>query len=195
MIYDVAVIGGGPGGYAAAFEAVRYGLSTVLFEKGLLGGTCLNRGCVPTKYLAHVSALCTEFANAAEYGLDTRYSTIDFRVTQQKNHAIAWELRNGLALKLADCGVTIVHGEASLSDKNLILCENVPYHTRNVIIASGSEPVRLKGHMLTSDEVLELGQIPASMSIIGGGVYLRNSLKFLMDLEQMFRSISAANGY
>lgn len=169
MIYDVAIIGGGPGGYAAAFEAVRSGLSAILFEKELMGGTCLNRGCVPTKYLAHVSTLCTELSHAAEYGLNAQYSGIDFRMTQQKNHAIVGELRNGLAQKLSDCGVTIVNGEASLLDKDSILCGNVLYQTQNVIIASGSGPVRLTGHMLTSDEVLKLDRIPNSMSIIGGG--------------------------
>ncbi len=171
MIYDVAIIGGGPGGYAAAFEAVRSGLSAILFEKELLGGTCLNRGCVPTKYLAHVSTLCTELLHAGEYGLNAQYSGIDFRMTQQKNHAIVGELRNGLAQKLSDCGVSIVNGEASLLDKDSILCGNVLYQTQNVIIASGSEPVRLTGHMLTSDEVLKLDRIPNSMSIIGGGWY------------------------
>lgn len=169
MIYDVAVIGGGPGGYAAAFEAVRYGLSTILFEKELVGGTCLNRGCVPTKYLAHVAKLGMELSHAAGYGLDIQYRGIDFRMTQQKNHAIVEELRNGLSQKLADCNVAIVNGEASLIDKNLILCGNVPYETRNVIIASGSRPIRLREHMLTSDEVLKLDKIPASVSIIGGG--------------------------
>ncbi len=168
MIYDVAVIGGGPGGYAAAFEAVRYGLSTILFEKELVGGTCLNRGCVPTKYLAHVAKLGMELSHATGYGLDIQYRGIDFRMTQQKNHAIVEELRNGLSQKLADCNVAIVNGEASLIDKNLILCGNVPYETRNVIIASGSRPIRLREHMLTSDEVLNCNDFKIRYAIGDG---------------------------
>lgn len=116
-------------------------------------------------------------------------------MTQQKNHAIVEELRNGLSQKLADCNVAIVNGEASLIDKNLILCGNVPYETRNVIIASGSRPIRLREHMLTSDEVLKLDKIPASMSIIGGEVSRRSLQKFLTDLERVFLSISVAKGY
>ena len=170
-VYDVAIIGGGPGGYSAAFEAADYGLSVILFEKDMLGGTCLNRGCVPTKYLAHVSELNMEMSRAADYGLDIKDSKINFHITQQKNYAIVEELRNGLSQSMAECGINIVNGDAALVDKNLIVCDGVSYEAENVIIASGSKPVRLSGHMLTSDEVLKLEKIPHSILIVGGGYH------------------------
>lgn len=170
MIYDVAVVGGGPGGYTAALEAVRYGLSAVLFEKDRLGGTCLNVGCVPTKYLAHVSELRRRALHAGEYGLDLPNVGLDFTRTQQRNTEVIGQLRDGLHQRLAESGVELVFGEAELAGKEQIQCGGMRYEARNVILATGSQAVRFGKNMLVSDEVLALTRVPDSLAIVGGGV-------------------------
>lgn len=170
MIFDVAVIGGGPGGYTAALEAVRCGLSAVLFEKDRLGGTCLNAGCVPTKYLAHVSELNRIALGAGEYGLALQNAGLDFARTQQKNAGIIGQLRDGLYQRLAQSGVELVFGEASLAGKDRVRCGGTLYEARNIILATGSRAVRHSENMLVSEEALALQKLPASLAIVGGGV-------------------------
>lgn len=172
MIYDIAIIGGGPGGYSAAFEAVRYHMSVVLFEKDRLGGTCLNRGCIPTKYLGYVAGMVRDIKKSTEYGIDTSFNGISVSSLQKKNESIMSDLRDGLNERLIGEGVDIIHGLAELVDAHNVVCDGRTYEFGNVIIATGSKTYddMINPYAITSDEVLSLDHIPDSVSILGGGV-------------------------
>ena len=95
-MYKIAIIGGGPAGYSAAFEAVKYGFDVVLFEMDKMGGTCLNRGCVPTKYLAHVAELVKNIIEAKRYGINIGTTTVDYEKTVIESENIVTKLREDL---------------------------------------------------------------------------------------------------
>ena len=175
--YDVAVIGGGPGGYVAALRAAQLGAKTVLFEKDALGGTCLNRGCVPTKTLLKTAQDLRSFAKAGDRGIITNG---DCRVDMPK--AIAYKdkvvktLVKGVESLLRNGTVEVVRGEAAMENVHTIRCGEKLYSCRKTILAGGSEAIRIPipgvNHpdVLTSTELLDLKEIPERLCIIGGGV-------------------------
>ncbi|RGE08468.1 FAD-dependent oxidoreductase [Lachnospiraceae bacterium OF11-28] len=185
MMYDVAIIGGGPGGYTAALRARNYGLSVVLFEHNEMGGTCLNRGCVPTKYLAHVAEINRQLSELGTYGIEAESNNINFRQTQKKNYEIVSNLRNSLSEQMISCGIEIVCGRAELQADKTIVCSGTSYYAQNIIVATGSMPkMRLSDNVLTSNEALMLKKIPTSVSIIGGGV-------IAVELAEIFSGLGA----
>ena len=161
MAFDVAIIGGGPGGYTAADEAARRGLSTVLFEAGKLGGTCLNRGCIPTKALLH----------------DAEAGVSDPAVLRGRRDAVVDTLRTGIAKLMKTRKVTVVEGFAKVVAPGTISCNGETYEARDIIVATGSVPsvppipgADLPG-VYTSNDLLEgESPLPASIAIVGGGV-------------------------
>lgn len=161
MDFDAAIIGGGPGGYTAADEAAERGLSVVLFEADALGGTCLNRGCIPTKALLHEAACGIRDPAALRAGRDRAV------------HA----LRGGIEKLMRMRGVTVVNGFAQITGLGTISCNGEAYRARDIIIATGSIPsmppiagADLPG-VYTSDDLLEgAGAMPRSIAIVGGGV-------------------------
>ncbi len=171
MRYRLAIVGGGPAGYSAALEATRLGLSVVLFERDLAGGTCLNRGCVPTKFLAEAAHAYDQARDGARYGIRTENAAIDPARMQQRKGEIVTELREGLEQLLARNKVTVVRGAASMTDAAHIFCTGNTYEADNILIATGSVPAApLVEGALTSDELLELDYVPEKLRIIGGGV-------------------------
>lgn len=171
MIYDLAILGGGPAGYSAAFEAVKLGLSVILFEKRELGGTCLNRGCVPTKFLAHTAELYHQAYNSREYGIISEKPVLDYFAACEKKEEIVSELRSGLEQSMKLKKIEVVNGYAEISDSSHIICGGETYEAKNILIATGSIPAEpLAECAVTSNEVLELKSLPKSMKIIGGGV-------------------------
>lgn len=161
MGFDVAIIGGGPGGCTAADEVAAYGLSVVLFEAGMLGGTCLNRGCIPTKALLHEAAL----------GIS------DPATLREKRADTVSALRGGIEKLMKVRKVTVVQGFAQITGPGRVSCDGELYEARDIIVASGSIPsippiagADLPG-VYTSNDVLEgVGIMPRSLAIIGGGV-------------------------
>lgn len=171
MIYDLAILGGGPAGYSAAFEAVKLGLSAILFEKQELGGTCLNRGCVPTKFLAHIADIYHQSYNSRDYGIISEKPVLDYFAANEKKNKIVSELRNGLEQSMKLKKIEVVNGYAEISDSSHITCGGETYEAKNILIATGSIPAEpLAEDAVTSDEILELKCLPKSMKIIGGGV-------------------------
>nr|MBD5377932.1 dihydrolipoyl dehydrogenase [Bacteroides sp.] len=171
---DLIVIGSGPGGYPAAAAAAAQGRKVTVIERGLPGGTCLNRGCIPTKCLARTAEVALTAREAAGFGILTGETRVDYgRAVDRKNEVIAG-LREGVKAVLG--GVETVEGEARIvsGEPLQVAVGNDVYTAPQVIIATGSEPVRLNipgaELAMTSDEILELRELPASLAVIGGGV-------------------------
>lgn len=173
MKYDLAVIGGGPGGYVAAIRAGRLGLKTVLFEKKHLGGTCLNEGCIPTKALLKSAHLHWTMKHAGEHGIEATVETVDFAKTQCRKDSIVSKLRFGIRSLLKNSGVELVEQEARMIDSHTIKAGETLWETENIILAAGSQsvlPANAEGKAITSDHFLELQELPRSVVIVGGGV-------------------------
>lgn len=173
MKYDLAVIGGGPGGYVAAIRAGRLGLKTVLFEKKHLGGTCLNEGCIPTKALLKSAHLHWMMKHAGEHGIDAAVGTVDFAKTQCRKNKIVSKLRFGIRSLLKNSGVDLVEQEARMMDPHTIEAGEHLWESEHILLAAGSQsvlPANAAGKAMTSDDFLELQELPRSVVIVGGGV-------------------------
>ncbi len=168
-MFDIAIIGGGPAGYSAAFEATRNGMSVVLFEYGNVGGTCLNRGCVPTKYLLHVARKYQDVKKSDD-GIFFHSMGVNYGKTKSKMESVITSLRTGLSQNLKKSGIEMVSGSATIKGSGDIDCNGKEYNAKNIIIATGSitKPPLVPG-ALTSDEALNLDHIPEKVHILGGG--------------------------
>lgn len=170
MMYDLAIIGGGPAGYSAALEARRHHMSVVIFERDLLGGTCLNRGCVPTKYLSHIARKYYEIKNAAKDGFVVPKIGIDYKKTSSRMADVVASLRNGLEGQLHGDGVLVVRGDASIIGKGTISCGGTVYEAEYILIATGSVPEEpLIEGAVSSDGLLAIDHIPKALHVLGGG--------------------------
>src|SRR3989475_4790030 len=182
--FDVAVIGGGPGGYVAALRAAQLGAKTAIVEKDRLGGTCLVRGCIPTKALLQSSELYSLAKAGAELGLVTDSIAFDWAAAQKRKSAVVDQLVKGVEGLLKAGGVTAFRGAARLGGKGIVNVGNDVIQAKDIVIATGSAVSRipLKGaeHTLDSDQILELKEIPARLAVIrGGGVGLGVAAMFL----------------
>ena len=174
--FDLGIIGAGPAGYTAALHAATCGKKVVLFEKENIGGVCLNKGCIPTKTILHSSVLYKNLQCVEDLGICVNSVGVDYaKVIERKNQVIE-KLRKGIELALKNAKVTVVKSYAEISDKNNIIDENGnTYYCDEVIFAAGSEPKELKGlefdhkFILSSDDILELSELPKSIMIIGSG--------------------------
>lgn len=189
-IYDLTVIGAGPGGYEAALEAAKLGLRTALIEKDSLGGTCLNRGCIPTKTLLHSARLYEEVRDAAQFGISADHVQADLSGIQEHKQATITTLQKGIAALLKAAKVTVYQGLGTVIDTGVSHAEAIKevqiasdaadpitIKTRQILLASGSVPSipPIPGHdlpgIMTSDELLSWDKEPfSSLLIIGGGV-------------------------
>ncbi len=169
---DIIIIGAGPGGYDIAAEAARDGMKVTLIERGELGGTCLNRGCIPTKCLCATAATVAAVNRAASMGVITAPAQVDYATATSRMRSVVDRLRDGIAMMLRD--VEVVRGEARFLDGPAVAVGDDIYTAPKIIIATGSRPARLpvEGASLavTSDEVLALTELPRRICIIGGGV-------------------------
>jgi len=180
-VFDLTVIGGGPGGYVCAIRAAQLGGRVALVEEGALGGTCLNRGCIPTKALLEVARRYSEIREAGQFGLKVEGVTVDFPAVLNRQRQVTTALRNGVGQLLASNGVEVKAGRGSLAGAGRV---SVAYpdgrtevlQTKTIVIATGSCPaapplpgIDLPG-VLNSDSALALDKLPASMVIVGGGV-------------------------
>ena len=177
MKFDIAIIGGGPGGYTAAEKAAKAGRSVVLFEKEDLGGTCLNRGCMPTKALLHRAETYAALGHAQDLGVQAQEIHYDFAAMHQRKDQVVATLRQGVEKLMKASKVTVVAGQACIQEAGLVTCQGETYEVGDIIIATGSQvsypPIpglRLPG-VYNSRDILEGGgQNFASLVIVGGGV-------------------------
>jgi dihydrolipoamide dehydrogenase len=172
--FDVVILGGGPGGYVAALRAAQLGAKTAIVEKDRMGGTCLVRGCIPTKALLQSSELFHLAKGGAELGLVTDSLTFDWAAAQKRKTAVVDQLVKGVEGLLKVGGVTTYRGAGRLSGKGTVTVGNGVIQAKDIVIATGSAISRipLKGAELTidSDQILELKEVPKRLAVIGGGV-------------------------
>ena len=176
---DLVVIGGGPGGYAAALYAASAGLSVALVEKDKVGGTCLHRGCIPAKSFLETASVNRHVAHAKDFGIDAGSPPIDFAVSQNRKQKIVDGLWKGLSGLIKSRKITTYQGTGSLGPERTVTVEgadgsSTTLNARHVVLAAGSVPRTIPGFdvggpVMTSDEVLMLDRIPARMAVIGGG--------------------------
>ncbi len=175
MDFEYGIIGGGPAGYTAGINLAKQGHSVILFEKNKLGGTCMNKGCIPTKSFLHSAEIFSNLKKAAEFGINIDFTNFDFsKVTDKKDKTVE-KVRKALELTVKNSGVKTIYAEASIKDRNTILAENKEYKVQHIIAACGSKPKELKGlefdgdFILSSDDVLNLKKLPKSILIVGSG--------------------------
>src|SRR6267378_5433625 len=172
--YDVVIVGGGPGGYVAAIRAAQLGAKTAIIEKDRLGGTCLVRGCIPTKALLQSSELYSLAKGGAAFGLVADNIAFDWAAAQKRKTAVVDQLVKGVEGLLKAGGVTMIRGSGKLAGGGAIDVDGQRLQAKDIIIATGSAVSRipLKGAELTidSDAILELKEVPKRLAVIGGGV-------------------------
>jgi dihydrolipoamide dehydrogenase len=177
----ITVLGGGPGGYQAAFEAARLGAEVTLVESGRLGGTCLIWGCIPTKTILRSAHIVADTRHAAEFGLDATVASVDIDRLRQRKEGVVDELVGQVEAGAKRLKVQIVHGKGRLADPRTVEVELAGGGTQRVesdavILATGSEIFRLPNidhdmeGVWTSDDAVGLSEIPKDILIIGGGV-------------------------
>src|SRR5881628_1173330 len=172
--FDVVVIGGGPGGYVAALRAAQLGAKTAIVEKDRMGGTCLVRGCIPTKALLQSSELYTLAKAGQPFGLVADNISFDWPAAQKRKGHVVDQLVKGVEGLLKAGGVTSVKGSARLAGKGAVEVDGDQLQAKDIVIATGSAIARvpLPGAELTidSDRILELQEVPKRLAVIGGGV-------------------------
>ncbi len=179
--FDLGIIGGGPAGYTAAFQARSKGLSVVLFEKDKVGGVCLNRGCIPTKAILHSAELYEEMKSATELGITAENLSFDYSKVVERKDKIVEKLRKSLELSLKNSGIVVVNAEAKIpshtmkNGENQVFANEEIYECKKIITATGSKPRDFDGlrfdhkFILSSDDILNLKTLPKSIVIIGSG--------------------------
>ena len=177
--FDLVVIGGGPGGYAAAFYGASAGLNVALIERDTIGGTCLNRGCIPAKAFLETAAVNRHVMHAADFGINATATGVDFGVAQKRKQTIVNNLVKGLTGLTKSKKVTYILGTGSLGANRTVSVQLSAGGTQelqghNIVLAAGSVPRTIPGFsaggpIMTSDEVLMLDKIPARIAVIGGG--------------------------
>ena len=174
MRYDLIVIGAGWAGFNAAVTAAKRGLKVCLLESNHLGGTCLNRGCIPTKALLYSAKIYAATKKAGQFGVQVSEPIVNFSAIQERKDKVTAKLRSGMEFMLK--GIDFLQSKAEFLSSHTISAGGKTLEADNFIIASGSRPVALEafpfdGHtVISSDEILRLQEIPKSLLIIGGGV-------------------------
>jgi dihydrolipoamide dehydrogenase len=173
--YDIVVLGGGSGGYACALRAAELGKTVALIEKDKIGGTCLHRGCIPTKALLHSAEVADETRESATYGVKARFEGIDVPGVHAFKDKIVTRAWKGVQGLLKSKNVTVIEGEGRLVSNGVAVGDTV-YEGRNIVLATGSAPKSLPGleidgeRIITSEHALKLDRVPASVVVLGGGV-------------------------
>lgn len=181
MSKDIVVLGGGPGGYVAAIRAAQLGANVCIIEKDSIGGTCLNRGCIPTKTLYRNAEILNTLKHIDDFGISVSDFSFDVEKIQERKNTVINQLVSGIAQLLKANNIEVISGVGTIKNKNTVTVtldnsETLEISTKNIIIATGSEPfippipgIDSEG-VFTSEEILNFTEVPKSLTIIGGGV-------------------------
>ena len=178
---DLIIIGGGPGGYVAAFRAAQLGAKVTLVEAREVGGTCVNRGCIPTKFLLHSVDIYQSIKTAEQYGISVARINVDLSEMQARKNTIVSSLVSGIQGRLDRNNVEVISGRAKLTPSKRVEIDSGQgkkqiIQAEKVIIATGSKPIVLpipgadSPDIMDAEGILNLNQLPKSLAIIGGGV-------------------------
>ena len=176
MSYDVVILGGGSGGYACALRASQLGLSVVLIEADKVGGTCLHRGCIPTKALLHAGEVADSARHSSEFGINATFNGVDMTGVNSYKDGVISRLYKGLSGLIKSRNVTYVEGFGKLVSPNTVEVNGTQYTGKNVVLATGSYAKTLPGldvdgkRVITSDHALNMDYVPKSAIVLGGGV-------------------------
>lgn len=174
-MYKIAIIGAGPGGYIAAIKAAQLGCSVVLIEKESLGGTCLNKGCIPSKTLLHAADEINGIKKLSKYGIEASLGGVKIEALHKRKDITILKLRKGIENLLKSHNVTVINGEAEIIDNTSLKVNDETICFENLIVATGSNPTDLPNikrdgkFILNSEDILSLQEIPESLLIVGSG--------------------------
>ena len=173
--FDVVILGGGSGGYAAALRSAQLGKTVALVEKDKLGGTCLHRGCIPTKALLHSAEIADNTREAESFGINASFNSIDMPKVNSYRDGIVDKLFKGLTGLVNSKNITVVAGEGRLTGPKTVTVNGDNYTGTNVVLATGSYSkslpgLEIGGRVITSDHALKLDFVPKSVIVLGGGV-------------------------
>ncbi len=173
--FDVLILGGGSGGYAAALRAAQLGMQVGLVEESKVGGTCLHNGCIPTKALLHAAELADNAREGSKYGVNSTLDGIDMAGVNAYKQGVIDRLYKGLQGLIKSRKITVIEGHGTLVGPDAIEVSGERYTGTNIVLASGSYSRSLPGldiggRVMTSDQALELDYVPASAIVLGGGV-------------------------
>ncbi len=174
--FDLVVLGGGSGGYAAALRASQLGLSVALIEKDKVGGTCLHRGCIPTKALLHAGEVADSARDSSHFGVNATFNSIDMTGVNSYKDGVIAGLHKGLQGLVKSRGITYIEGVGRLVSNNTVDVNGTPYVGKNIVLATGSYARTLPGldidgdRVITSDHGTSLNYVPKSVIVLGGGV-------------------------
>ena len=174
--FDLVILGGGSGGYAAALRAAELGKQVALIEKDKLGGTCLHRGCIPTKALLHAGEIADGARDGAGFGVLAKFDGIDTAGLNSYKDGVIDRLFKGLSGLVKSRGITVIEGEGRLVAPNVVEVNGTRYQGQNVVLATGSYPKSLPGleidgrRVINSEHALRLTELPNSVVVLGGGI-------------------------
>lgn len=175
-MYDIIIIGAGPGGYVAAERAGKLGKSVLIVEKEQLGGVCLNRGCIPTKTLLHSSKLFKQASHSTQFGVHVKDVSFNWKEAMAWKSEVVDIQRKGVSFLMKENNVEVLKGHAELLEGKRISVDGIIYEGENIILSTGASsfipqvPGSEGPNVVTSDEILELETLPKSIAVIGGGV-------------------------
>jgi dihydrolipoamide dehydrogenase len=174
--FDLVILGGGSGGYACALRAAQLGKNVALIESGKLGGTCLHRGCIPTKALLHSGEIADSAREASTFGVNAQFLSIDMVAVNAYKDGVITKLHKGLQGLVKSRNITFVEGHGRLVSKDTVEVNGERYTGTNVVLATGSYAKSLPGleidgvRVMTSDHATNLNYVPKSVIVLGGGV-------------------------
>ena len=174
--FDLVILGGGSGGYAAALRGAQLGLSVALIEADKLGGTCLHRGCIPTKALLHAGEIADGTRDASHFGINATFNSIDMAGVNSYKDGVITKLHKGLQGLVKSRNITFIEGHGKLVAKDTVEVNGTKYTGKNIVLATGSYAKTLPGldvdgkRVMTSDHAMNLDYVPKSVIVLGGGV-------------------------